>query len=124
MSTQPQVRPEVVTLLADVAIDPQQHYSTWTHRDGRPLAPDEVDLVGSSTRAELETMIAYAERAVAYELEVTEAGERIIELTKPYFARLPAGSVIRDVVPLMSSEEREELQRLADLVAPDGTLVF
>lgn len=117
------IRPEAVALLTDVAIDPHQHYTQWTRRDGTPLTDEEQRLIGSATAPELQAVADYSQRIIEREEQMSRAFTRLAELAIPYFAQLPEGAVMDDVVPLMSEDDRAEFERLAELVAPDGTVV-
>lgn len=53
-----------------------------------------------------------------------DACRRLRELTGPYFDRMPADTVMRDVLALMPAEERAEVQRLFAIVNPTGVITL
>lgn len=118
----PKIRPEVVSLLADIV--PVGPTSTWKHNDGRPVTAEELALVMSANFQELEAVRDYSQRAADYATEQANAVARIGELAAPYFAQLPAGARMGAVMAIMSAADRRELMELMELVAPDGSFVL
>lgn len=116
------IRDTVVSLFLDLNLT--DNPGTWTHRNGRPVTPDELRLALSATRAELQAVQDLSQLALDHSTEHAEAHKRILEIAAPYFAQLPEGSIMRDVLPLLTPDDRAEFDRLTDLVAPDGTIVM
>ena len=120
--TEPTIRPDVVARIAGLNLTGGT--ATWTRQDGSPATQADIDTVLSSTWAELDAVRAFHQRALDHTREQGNALDRISEITKPYFATLPKGAVMGDVKPLMTREELAEVERLAALIAPDGTVVL
>lgn len=104
------IRTDVVTLLAE--------------RATRTLTDDEQALVATATRGEYAAAATETARLLDEERQQIAALARIRELTGPYFAALPAGSTMGEVMPLMSPAERSELEALADQLPPDGQVII
>jgi len=117
------IRAEVVALLADLNPDPDTQIRLWTHRDGRNLTPHEAELVGSATRAELQAARDYWQHAADHNREQGDAHQRILDLTAPYFATMPERTTMGQIRDQLTPADRAEFDRLADQVAPDGTIV-
>lgn len=116
------IRPEVVSHILDLILDGPP--SNWTHRDGRPATPEDVEIVMDATFKELETVLDHSRRALEYTQERETATRRVLELTGPYFATAGPGAVMADIRPLMTHAEIAELDQLSDFLAPDGTIVW
>jgi hypothetical protein len=121
MTENTSIRPNVVALFLDLNLG--DNPNTWTHTDGRPITRDELHLAMTATREELEAVLEHSTRSLDYAREQETATKRFLELTAPYFAAHPGASVA-DIRPLMTSEDRAEFDQLAELLAPDGTLVW
>ncbi|MEY9839679.1 hypothetical protein [Streptacidiphilus sp. EB103A] len=119
--TQPAIRPDVVARIAGLNLTGGT--ATWTRQDGSPATQDDIDAVMNSTWAELEAVRDFHQRAADHLKEQGGAAERIAEITRPYFATLPEGATMGDVAPLLTDAERDEVNRLAALIAPDGTVI-
>lgn len=103
------IRTDVVALLVD--------------QSQRTLANDEQDLVATATRAELQATADITARLLDEERKHIAALARIRELVGPYFATLPAGSVMGDAMALMTDEERAELDAIARTLPVDGDVI-
>lgn len=74
--TDPEVRPEVLALLAgDIQVH-GRHPSTWTHQDGQPLSSDEYDLAVTISDDELSACIDQLRRTS--EQRIAENEEHIL----------------------------------------------
>ncbi|MEV0477058.1 hypothetical protein [Streptomyces prunicolor] len=112
MTTPPDVRTEVVALLADVDMDHATHPREWMHRDGRALTRDELALIGTATEAELTAFAAAMAAARAAEDEQLDLVEELLALVEPYIATMPEGALLADVVPLLTPEQLLTYDRL------------
>lgn len=112
------IRPDVVSLLADLDPDPGQPPATWPHRDGRPLTTEETDLAGSATTGELGAAADYAARVAQHHAERAADLERAHELMAPWFAELGEGATTRDVLRRMPRRERDEVAAILERLAP------
>lgn len=119
--TEPTTRPDVVALLVD--INPIGPFADWTHHDGQPVTPEDLELILDANYAEIEAARNYSTRAADHHREQATAVDRIGEIAAPYLAQLPAGARMGAVLDLASDTDRAELTRLMELVAPDGTIV-
>ncbi|MYS19890.1 hypothetical protein GA0115240_114423 [Streptomyces sp. DvalAA-14] len=116
------IRLDVVTLLCDTDFKRRPDTNRWSHLDGRPFTQAEQTLALSSTREEFEIAAAQIQREGDYRREYQEAVHAFLKLLLPYFAQVPDGSTVSDVIPRMTDEERTAFERLCDIVAPDGYL--
>lgn len=112
------IRPDVVTfvhaLLPDLIHDTTVRPTEWVHKDGRPMTDHERQTFGSCTAAELEAVKRLAEAHRAFlDQELTDF-ERVEALCAPYFALLPEGAVMGQVLDLMPELERNEVIALMD----------
>jgi hypothetical protein len=119
--TEPAIRPDVVARIAGLNLTGGT--ATWTRQDGTPATQDDIDAVMDSTWAELEAVRDFHQRAADHLIEQSDAAKGIAEITRPYFATLPKGAAMGDVMPLMTAAERDEVNQLAALFAPDGTVI-
>lgn len=113
------IRTDVVALFLDLAVAD----GGWVHHDGSPLTDAEQAAVSSATPAECQAAADHIGRALEETSEERAALGRIRELSDAYFARLPAGSTMADVMALMTAEERDEVDALAAGLTPDGTVI-
>ena len=113
------IRTDVVVLLADI----DHRAGGRTRLDGQPLTDQERALVASATRGELRAAADHTGRLLDDERKQIAALDRIRELVGPYFASLPDGSGMGDVMPLMTAAERAELDALARTLPVDGTVI-
>lgn len=104
------IRTDVVALLTD--------------RATRPLDVGEQAIVATATRAELQAAADQTARLLDEERKQIAGLARIRELTAPYFAGLPAGSTMGDVMPLMTDDERAELDAIARTLPIDGDVII
>jgi hypothetical protein len=118
--TAPAIRPAVVARIAGLNLTGGP--ATWTRQDGTPATPDDIDTVMNASWAELEAVRDYNQRAADHLREQGEAMERIAEIAGPYLATLPAGAALGAAMALMTEPERAEVDQLAALIAPDGTI--
>lgn len=112
MTTPPDLRPEVVALLADIDMESGRHPREWTHHDGRALARDELAVIGTATDAELTAFARAAADAREAEDAQLDLIEELLELVEPYLATLPATARLDDVVPLLDDEQRTTYSRI------------
>ncbi|MGC9536518.1 hypothetical protein [Streptomyces sp. UG1] len=112
------VRPEVVTfvhaLLPDLIHDATTSPVNWVHKDGRPMTDHERETFGSCTAPELQAVKRLAEAHMDLIGEEVTGLERVAALCAPYFALLPEGSVMGQVLALMPEERRNEVAELMD----------
>ncbi|MFD5227419.1 hypothetical protein ACFWJ5_02530 [Streptomyces qaidamensis] len=104
------IRTDVVALIVD--------------RSQRTLTDAEQVLVATATRAEYQAAADITARLLEEARKHTAGLARIRELTAPYFATLPAGSVMGDVMALMSDGERAELDAVARALPVDGDVII
>lgn len=116
-----EIRTDVVAHILDLVLDGPP--SNWTHRDGRPATQDDINTVMNATFAELRTALDHTRRAHDYAQEQEQAAKRVLELTRPYFTHAGPDAAIADIRPLMTDQERAELDQLSEFLAPDGTIV-
>ena len=122
-SPAPKIRPDVVALLVDLEpcdLDLPARF----HLDGRPMTEAECDLINEATGPEWEAAADYYRRFGEHAEDMAKAHERLAEIMRPYFDRLSSSATVDDVLPLLTETEREEVDRLHELVAPDGTIVM
>lgn len=121
------IRPNVVALVSATDLAPlveAMERGTWTpelrlNRDnGTPLTDDEMALVGSATRREVEAARDFAELARSFHTAQLADMDRVGEILTPHFDQLPGGATVRDIWPLLTDAERAELAALMDVVAP------
>jgi len=74
-------RPEVVALLTDFDVEHTSSGQRFVHRDGRPFAAEETELIGTATEEDM--------RAAANELAATP--DRLTELLMPYIRNVAQG---------------------------------
>jgi hypothetical protein len=89
----------------------------------RPLDDGERALVATATRAELQAAADTNTRLLDEERKHIAGLDRIRELTAPYFATLPTGATFGDVMPLMTTAERTELDAIARTLPVDGDVI-
>src|SRR5262245_60356574 len=104
------IRPEVVTLWADIQVDPSKHYSQWVRMDGRLLTSDEIRVVGSATPDEILAASDYARRAAQYHSEMQAKFNRLIELHDRH--AVEEDTDLADFVQSMPEPDRSEYVRL------------
>lgn len=112
------IRPEVVTfvhaLLPDLIHDTNIRPTDWVHKDGRPMTDHERETLGSCTAPELQAVQRLAEAHMSLARQEVTDLERVTALCAPYFALLPEGSVMGQVLELMPEAERNEVAELMD----------
>lgn len=128
--TNPNVRPEIVSLLVDLDLK-SSNPREWRHKDGRGLSKDEVALLLTGTPDEVQAAIDYKQRVHDYQMELLAAEresveahfarqqaawERTKEIAGPYFAQLGPGATLEDIAPLLSDVERDEFLHLMGVV--------
>lgn len=115
------IRTDLVVLLADTAR--RGPADTWTRLNGEPLTDQERTLLATATRGELWAAADHTGRLLDEERKQIAGLARIRELVGPHFATLPVGSVMSDVMPLMTDEERAELDAIARTLPADGDVI-
>ncbi|MFF8919086.1 hypothetical protein ACF08M_38775 [Streptomyces sp. NPDC015032] len=112
------IRPEVVTfvhaLLSDLIHDTTTIPTDWVHKDGRPMSDHEREVLGSCTRPELQAVQRLSKAHQAFMDQEKIDLDRVEALCAPYFALLPDGAVMGEVIALMPEAERDELVELMD----------
>jgi hypothetical protein len=76
------------------------------------LTPEQRQDALDASFDELHAARAHAEQLHDHQVQQAGIVEQIAELTRPYFAQLPAGASVRDVKPLMTEAQRTALDEL------------
>lgn len=110
-------RQHTIELLADMRMptttgDELPHPSTWTHRDGTPVTPSEVDTIMVSTaddwQAASDLWNAWATAAQVG----ADASERLGRLTDPLFAEHADCRTIGDCERYLTGDDLTEYREL------------
>ncbi|MFG2822638.1 hypothetical protein ACGFX4_24785 [Kitasatospora sp. NPDC048365] len=118
------IRTNVVDLLLNADYSQYRSTNTLLHQDGRPFTKEERALADSATQAELQATLELGHQETAAARELDEATQAIVALLLRYLANLPAGSVARDAVAIMTSHDRTEYERLLAIAAPNGPILI
>lgn len=112
------IRPDVVVfvhaLLPDLIHDMTTSPTNWVHKDGQPMTDHERETFGSCTYDEIQAVQRLAEANMALIGDEVTGLERVTALCAPYFALLPEGSVMEQVLALLPEAERNEVATLMD----------
>ncbi|MGA4943731.1 hypothetical protein [Streptomyces cinereoruber] len=112
---QPEIRPEIVTLLCDANFKHFRETGIWSHRDGRPFTEEEQALIFQVTHADLEKLKAQHSRYLEYVRPYEEAPEAIQRFLAPFMEQLEEKN-LGNAHALMTEDERTEFNRLLGLM--------
>lgn len=119
----PEVRSDVVALLVDIDWPASTPFTRMVRDNGELFTDAEAALIASAKKHEIEAGLRYMETVREFHQQQERDVRRVVELTQPYYA-LPGVETLGDIEPLMTAEERVELEMLCDGLAPDGYLII